>query len=104
MKNPNRQTATGVVTPPMPRTPPPPPPPPVTTTTTTEAEQVAPESELETRHFIALMGGAHASMRVGPGKFDAPPGRRIEAGGVTYYPVSAEIAEAWAADDEVDRG
>lgn len=62
----------------------------------------------ETRHYIALVGGAHAYAKLTPRQADSfaklGPNDPIDISndGNRWYPVSADIAEEWTADDEDD--
>lgn len=59
----------------------------------------------DTRHYIALIGGAHAYAKLTPRQADSftalAPNDPIDIGsdGNHWYPVSAAIAEEWTAEE-----
>lgn len=72
------------------------------------ASELEQQPELETRHYIGLMqSGNPCSISVGPGypdQFLTGPNEPIMIGGSLVYPVSAEIAAAWVAEQVVEDG
>jgi hypothetical protein len=59
----------------------------------------------ETRHYIALTEMGRMVATVGPApseSFKLDPREPMPLGETLAYPVSAEIAQAWTADDEDD--
>lgn len=64
----------------------------------------APPTETETRYYIALVNtGMRLLMKAGPGQFNSDPHAPIHIkDGSWLYPVSAEIAREWMADDDED--
>jgi hypothetical protein len=59
---------------------------------------------METRYYIGLLGGLHVMFKIGPGdpnQFAQGPLELMALSDTTFaYPVSAEIAERWVADDD----
>jgi hypothetical protein len=51
------------------------------------------------RHYIALVGSAHACISVEEDAVGVPEWKPVTGDGPTYYQVSQEIAEEWVAEE-----